>query len=122
MTDGAAGRFTATVREGLSGPVVEAVGELDYDNALILRTALHRALAVRPAPPTLVVGLAGLTFCDSSGLNTLLQARIEAARHGTVIHLARPAHAVSRLLEMTGAAQLFPVVQEIPALPHTRAG
>ncbi|MFD0264889.1 STAS domain-containing protein [Kitasatospora indigofera] len=80
-------------------------------------------MAARPAPQILVVDLAGVTFCDSAGLNTLLQARREAERQDTVIRLARPSDIVTRLLEMTGVDQLFPVDRVVPAvLPPGRAG
>ncbi|GHH81982.1 anti-sigma factor antagonist [Kitasatospora indigofera] len=123
MTAGAAGRFTATVRECLAGPVVEAAGELDHDSAPQLRAVLRRALAVRPAPAMLVVDLAGITFCDSSGLNTLLQARLDAERQDTAFHLARPTDIVARVLEITGTDQVFPVDQVVPAVvPRHGAG
>ncbi|GHH82081.1 anti-sigma factor antagonist [Kitasatospora indigofera] len=116
MTDSAAARFTTADRDSPAGPVVEVTGELDYDSAPGLRTVLHRALAVRPAPPKLVIDLGGLTFCDSTGLNALLQARIDAERQGTVVHLARPTPAVARVLEITGADQVFPVDPGPPAV------
>ncbi|MFC9331866.1 STAS domain-containing protein [Kitasatospora sp. NPDC057015] len=83
----------------------------------------HRALAARPAPPRLVVDLAGVTFCDSTGLSTLLQSRIYAERQRTAVHLARPTHIVARVLEITGADQVFPIDSEVPApAPRTGAG
>ncbi|MFD7985973.1 STAS domain-containing protein [Kitasatospora indigofera] len=90
MTGSAAGRFTTVARESSGGPVVEVTGELDYDTAPRVRVALEDALAVAPVPPILVVDLAGVTFCDSSGLNALLQARIDAQGQGSVLRLARP--------------------------------
>ncbi|MFF1868788.1 STAS domain-containing protein [Kitasatospora herbaricolor] len=123
---GAAGKaasFTATVRDSFAGPMVEAAGELDYDTAPRLRIVLRRALAARPAPQVLVVDLAGVTFCDSAGLNTLLQARRNAERQDMVLRLARPSDIVTRLLEMTGVDQVFPVDSDVPdVVPHTRAG
>ncbi|MFJ1709536.1 STAS domain-containing protein [Kitasatospora sp. NPDC088346] len=52
----------------------------------------------------------------------LLQARTEAERQGVTLHLAHPTHPVARVLEITGADQVFPVDQEDPAVPRTRAG
>ncbi|MFC9331731.1 STAS domain-containing protein [Kitasatospora sp. NPDC057015] len=122
MTDSTAGRFTIAGRESPGSPVVEVTGELDYDTAPRLRVALQHALAVRPVPPRLVVDLADVTFCDSTGLNALLQARIDAEGQGTVIHLARPASAVARLLEITGADQVFPIDPDVPAIvPDTHS-
>lgn len=122
MTDSAAGRFTATVRDSAAGPVVEAVGELDYDSAPRLRGVLQRALVVRPAPVMLVVDLAGVTFCDSAGLNALLMARLDAERQDTVVRLARPTHIVARVLEISGADKVFRVDPDLPTGTDTPAG
>ncbi|MET9618904.1 STAS domain-containing protein [Kitasatospora indigofera] len=101
--------FTTTVRDTPAGPVVEAAGELDLVGAPILHTALHRALAIHPAPPKLVIDLAAVTFCDSTGLDALLLARTEAERQGVTLHLARLTHAVTRVLKITGTDKVFPV-------------
>ncbi|MFI8085820.1 STAS domain-containing protein [Kitasatospora sp. NPDC086009] len=106
--------FTVTAHDSLAGPVLECCGELDFDEAPVLNRALHRALAGRPVPPMLLVDLGAVTFMDSTGLNALLVARREAARQGTVVRLARPSHAVARVLEMTGADRVFPVEQDVP--------
>ncbi|WP_329611643.1 STAS domain-containing protein [Kitasatospora herbaricolor] len=100
--------FTTTVHTAATGPIVQAVGELDLDGAPVLHAALRRALTTGPPGSDLVIDLAGVTFCDSSGLNALLRARIETGRQGLTLHLARPAHAVARLLEITGADKVFP--------------
>ncbi|MFD3700032.1 STAS domain-containing protein [Streptomyces sp. NPDC058646] len=89
------------------GTVVRVVGEMDMDRARQFRTALDEALADHPA--TIVVDLTALTFCDSSGLNVLLGARQAAVDLGCQLRLAGPNPQVVRLLEMTGADQLFPV-------------
>ncbi|MEU9133076.1 STAS domain-containing protein [Kitasatospora sp. NPDC048540] len=121
MSDTTGPDFTASVRDTLGGPVIEATGELDLDSAPILHSALHRALGASPPPPMLVIDLAGVTFCDSSGLNALLQARIESQGLGVALHLARPTHTVARVLEITGADKVFSVRND-PTVPHSRAG
>ncbi|MFG3229950.1 STAS domain-containing protein [Kitasatospora sp. NPDC048194] len=78
-------------------------GELDMDQVPVFNHAAHRALAARPVPPMLLLDLHDVTFIDSSGLNALLLARIQADRQGTTVHLARPSERVARLLELTGA-------------------
>ncbi|WP_354536928.1 STAS domain-containing protein [Kitasatospora sp. NBC_00240] len=72
------------------GPVIEAAGELDLAGAPILHTAIHRALATRPASPKLVIDLAAVTFCDSTGIDALLLARTETGRQGVTPHLSPP--------------------------------
>ncbi|MET9617517.1 STAS domain-containing protein [Kitasatospora indigofera] len=113
---------TATVRGTPASPFVEAAGELEHDSAPHLQTVLRRSLAVRPVLPVLVVDLAGVTFFDSSGLNTLVQARLDAERQDTAVHLARPSDIVMRVLEITGVDQAFPVDKDVPTGPHTPAG
>ncbi|MGW6612229.1 STAS domain-containing protein [Streptomyces erythrochromogenes] len=56
-----------------------------------------------------------VTFCDSSGLNALIAARLQAVEAGTTIHLANPAPQLQRLLQMTGAAPSSPA-KTLPGL------
>ncbi|WP_405009265.1 STAS domain-containing protein [Kitasatospora sp. NBC_01539] len=115
--------FTATVRQSATGPVVGCAGEIDLDGAPRLRAALTTALAVRPAPAVIVVDLAAVTFCDSSGLNVLLKSRTEAGRQGTALHLARPCPQVEELLRITGVGGIFPVDRDVAATePQDPAG
>ncbi|MCX5215299.1 STAS domain-containing protein [Kitasatospora sp. NBC_00240] len=121
MSDTTRPDFTAVVRDTPGGPVIECAGDLDLDGVPVLHQALRRALATRPLPPTLVIGLEGVTFCDSSGLNGLLKGRIEAERQGVTIHLGRPAPTVARVLQITGADQVFPVDLGDHTSPRTRS-
>ncbi|MFF8265613.1 STAS domain-containing protein [Streptomyces virginiae] len=106
-------------RETGAEPVVEIVGrvvavrpagEIDIATAPFLSRALARALAHVDASQAdrIVTDCSRVTFCDSSGLNALLAARLRAVEAGTAIHLADPAPQLQRLLQMTGAAPLFP--------------
>ena len=123
MSDSTGPVFTATARNTPTGPVIEAAGELDLDNAPALHAVLHRALTTSPPPAILVVDLARVTFCDSTGLNALLRARTEAEHQGVTFHLARPTDIVARLLEITGTDQVLSIDQDVPAtVPHTPAG
>ena len=106
--------FTVTALAGLTGPVLECAGALDLDQVPVPRAALHQALALRPAPPVLLVDLAAVTFMDSSGLSALLHARRDAERTGAVVRLARLPHRVARILEITGADQVFAAAPDIP--------
>ena len=107
--------FTATVRQTAAGPVVECVGAVDLDGAPLLRAALHEVLAARPVPSLVVVDLAAVTFCDSSGLNVLLKGRTEAGRQGVALHLAHVGRQVGELLRITGVDRLFPVAHDTTA-------
>ncbi|MFD5619247.1 STAS domain-containing protein [Streptomyces yangpuensis] len=95
--------------------VVRPVGEIDIDTAPSLSRALTHALAFVAAARAdrIVTDCSHITFCDSSGLNALISARLQAVEAGATIHLANPAPQLQRLLQMTGAAPLFP--REDPA-------
>ncbi|MFD5461885.1 STAS domain-containing protein [Kitasatospora sp. NPDC127059] len=81
--------------------IVTVAGELDHDSADVLRTVLARPL--RDGVRRIVVDLAELRFCDSTGLNILLRARIDAEAAGRTLEVARPRPIVARLFEVTGA-------------------
>ncbi|MFJ4674134.1 STAS domain-containing protein [Kitasatospora purpeofusca] len=86
-----------------TGPVriVSLAGELDRDSADGLRTAL--AGLPEEGLARILVDLAELSFCDSTGLNILLRARQEAEPAGVRLELAGPRPVVVRLLAVTGA-------------------
>ncbi|MFF7457029.1 STAS domain-containing protein [Kitasatospora sp. NPDC008115] len=85
------------------GPVriVAVGGELDHDSADGLRTAL--AGPTEEGLTRILVDLAELRFCDSTGLNILLLARREADAAGVRLEVAGPRPAVVRLFAVTGA-------------------
>ncbi|MFD6278176.1 STAS domain-containing protein [Streptomyces sp. NPDC060209] len=91
--------------------VLTVTGEIDVDSAPALRT---RALElIRQGRPHLVLDLAPVEFCDSSGLNTMIGIlRYAKDRHGSLSLAATPPH-LTRLLDVTGVGEL------IPALPTT---
>ncbi|OKK22918.1 hypothetical protein AMK16_01755 [Streptomyces sp. CB00455] len=89
--------------------MVRVSGELDIDRAPQLRTTLRGALTDTDGGD-IVVDLSGVEFCDSTGLNVLLQARLEAEEKGRAVCLAGPRPQMRQLLELTGAHVLFPVV------------
>lgn len=101
------GRFT--VRESRHGDtvVLSLGGELDHDTAEPLREALARHTGA--AAERVLVDLGGLTFCDSTGLNVLLHARLAAHDAGGSVELAGLRPPVARMFEITGAHTVFRV-------------
>ena len=90
-------------------PVVIALPlEIDITNAddvLDLITA-----ACTPGVTVVIADLTGTIFCDSAGLNHLIQASHKAAANGTELRLAiSPDGTVSRIIELTGISQHIPV-------------
>lgn len=94
---------------GEQGVVVHVSGEIDITAAPQLDEALQAALTDGGGADEVVIDLSGLTFCDSSGLNALLQARLTAEEHDRRLRLHAPTAQVVRLLEMTGTDQLFAI-------------
>ncbi|MDJ0382456.1 STAS domain-containing protein [Streptomyces sp. G-G2] len=98
-----------TVEEGVT--VLALSGELDHDTAGPLRGALEVALA-GDGGHRVLVDCAGLGFCDSTGLNTLLRARLAARESGTRLELAGLRQPVARMFRTTGADGVFLVHED----------
>jgi anti-anti-sigma factor len=99
--------LTITPLDAVTGPVLEIIGDLDYSNASELRERVA-ALTLRPGQ-RLVLDLAGMEFCDSSGITALLAARTHAQAAKADIALAAvPAHTL-RVLGIVGLDQIFPL-------------
>lgn len=94
---------------GAGHVVVRIGGELDVDRAPMLIQALLDAAAEADCPDEVVLDLADLSFCDSSGLNAIVQAHHLAQKHGRQIRLHAPRPQILRLLSLTGADRLFPI-------------
>ncbi|MFI7012077.1 STAS domain-containing protein [Streptomyces sp. NPDC050145] len=101
------GRLLVGVRREGSSAVVTPVGELDHHTADLLREPLDECLD--QGLSRLVLDCAGLEFCDSTGLNVLLGARLKAEAAGGGVHLAAMQPVVARVFEITGAEAVFTV-------------
>ncbi|MEU8926277.1 STAS domain-containing protein [Kitasatospora sp. NPDC048545] len=105
-------RIAATDLPG-SALVLHLHGEVDRDQRAVLEDALTRA--VKDCPPRLIVDLAGLSFCDSTGLNALLATRLEAQANSVRLTLAAPPPQLRRLLEITGGDEIFTIRDTVRA-------
>ncbi|MER8188702.1 STAS domain-containing protein [Kitasatospora sp. NPDC094015] len=111
--DAPAGRLTASqeLREGTV--LVALAGELDLDTMAPAGEVLDQALAA--GPDRMVVDLADVSFCDSSGLNLLLRTRLAAQEANVELRLAAtPGGQFGRLLELTGAGAVFSLHASVP--------
>jgi anti-anti-sigma factor len=107
------GRLLVEVRQEGSSAVVTPVGELDHHTADLLREPLDECLV--SGCSRLVVDCARLEFCDSTGLNVLLGARLKAEAAGGGVHLAGMLPVVARVFEITGAEAVFTVHESLAA-------
>ncbi|WP_299542129.1 STAS domain-containing protein [uncultured Streptomyces sp.] len=101
------GRLEVETRTQGASEIVTPVGELDHHTADLLREPLERA--VDEGRVRLVVDCSRLDFCDSTGLNVLLGARLKAEEAGGTVHLAGMQPMVARVFEITGAEAVFAV-------------
>ncbi|WP_051807394.1 STAS domain-containing protein [Streptomyces sp. NRRL F-2664] len=102
---------------GLEHPdpyVVPVRGDMDLDHAGALRETLAAALSWAARGAEVVVDLRNSSFCDSTGLNILLDARRTAALTGHVLRLAAPSHQLLRLLDTTDSSRSFPLDASVP--------
>ncbi|GAA3257142.1 STAS domain-containing protein [Streptomyces lavendulae] len=104
------GRFAVAVSRMDGVTVLTLAGELDHDTAAPLREALEAALA---PGGRMVVDMAGLDFCDSTGLNALLHARLSVQEAGGRLELAGLSGPVARMFRITGADGVFPVHTDV---------
>ncbi|HEU5109709.1 MAG TPA: STAS domain-containing protein [Micromonosporaceae bacterium] len=81
-------------------------GEVDLDNAYLIRDAVDRALAA-DKPAGIVVDLAGVTLFDSVGIGTLVSCFHLAAASGVRLRAANPAPIVYRQLWASGLVGLL---------------
>lgn len=110
-------RLHVAVRQQGSSAVVTPSGELDHHTADLLGTQLDRCVDAGMA--RLVVDCSALEFCDSTGLNVLLSARLKAEAAGGAVHLVGMLPAVARVFEITGAEAVFAVHESLDdALPE----
>jgi anti-anti-sigma factor len=97
--------------EGSGGvTVVTTPAEIDITNAAALRAAL--ADAASQGNGTLVVDMSQTRFCDSSGVNVLVHAHLDAQAKGGEVLLVTSAP-VLRILTVIGADR---VIAHVPAL------
>ncbi|KKD08593.1 STAS domain-containing protein [Streptomyces sp. WM6386] len=107
------GRLLVEVRKQGASAVVTPAGELDHHTADLLREPLEACLD--DGFNRLVVDCSRLEFCDSTGLNVLLGARLKAEAAGGGVHLAGMLPVVARVFEITGADAVFTVHDTLEA-------
>ncbi|MFC7546739.1 STAS domain-containing protein [Plantactinospora sp. GCM10030261] len=79
--------------------ILEAAGEIDHDSCGDLRQAISRALA--DGCHRLVLDLTQVTFCDSGGLSTFVDAHRRTTAEGGWFRLAAPRRLVRDVLTAT---------------------
>ncbi|MEQ3550888.1 STAS domain-containing protein [Pseudonocardia nematodicida] len=83
---------------------VTLAGDLDYDSADALATAVNGMLE-SDSVRELRLDCAGVQYCDSYGLSTLLMVRRRTAEAGIALHLDNRGPALDRLLRVTNTLE-----------------
>jgi len=92
--------LSISVRQEPSEAVVSLVGEIDLSTAGRLTGTVNTLLA--EPPPRVVLDMAGVTFCDSQGLGTLVVLSRKATMAQSVLVLTNVGDFLLRVLEITG--------------------
>jgi anti-sigma B factor antagonist len=105
-------------------PVVTAPEEIDITNAARLRAGLLEAAGLEAAGhPAFVVDMTRTRFCDSAGIQALVEAYKRARAAGGQVLLAMSGVAVPRIFSLTGVDHVIPSFTSLEeALAHTPAG
>ncbi|MET7816089.1 STAS domain-containing protein [Streptomyces sp. NPDC005395] len=85
-------------------------GELGLGTATVLYSSVQGALADHT---TVILDLTKVTFCDSSGLNTLLRLRRHAQGTDRRLILVAPPTQMMRLLTITGTGAIFTIYSSL---------
>lgn len=93
-------------------PVVAPHGDLDATTVQPMIEELENVIQARPL--AVVLDAHGVDFADSTFLNVLLR-----FHKSTDLRIARPSHAVRRLLEITGADAVLNIYPTVPQAQKT---
>jgi anti-anti-sigma factor len=93
--------------------LVKLAGEIDMLTSARLAHTVNEIL-VEP-PPRIVLDLAGVTFCDSQGLGTLVVLSRKATTAQSVLVLTNVGDFLLRVLDITGLRSALMISNEFPA-------
>ena len=92
--------LSITVHRTADEVVLRLVGEIDMLTAAQLSSAVNEVLA--DPPSRIVLDLAGVTFCDSQGLGTLVVLSRKASHAQSLLVLTHVGDFLIRVLDITG--------------------
>jgi anti-sigma B factor antagonist len=93
--------------------VIILPAELDITNSAQVGDQL--AAAFGTGVSTVIADMTSTTFCDSSGVRTLMLAHKNADADGAELRVAGPCRAVLRIFELTGVDVLLPIYPDLEA-------
>ncbi|GHJ10714.1 hypothetical protein TPA0907_50810 [Micromonospora humidisoli] len=93
--------------------MLRLAGEIDMLTAAQLSTVVNEVLA--DPPPRIVLDLAGVTFCDSQGLGTLVVLSRKASHSQCLLMLSNVGDFLLRVLDITGLRSALMIRNETPS-------
>jgi anti-sigma B factor antagonist len=87
--------------------MVRLSGRVDVDSSPDLRDRLRILFSEKTLPQTIIVDLAGVSYIETSGVATLIEALRVARHHQVNFRLQGLSGATLRLFEVTGVLALF---------------
>ena len=99
--------FEITVDQIGKDAKVSLSGRINVDSSPDLRDSLRAILSTEPLPRTVTVDLAGVSYIETSGIATLIEALRIARHHQIGFCLQGVGGSVLRLFEVTGVLALF---------------
>ncbi|MGK3201484.1 STAS domain-containing protein [Amycolatopsis sp. MEPSY49] len=112
--------FSTSTESADTGPILTVRGELDVATAPRLRARIGEL--VLAAGQLLVVDLAEVTFCDSSGISALIAARNAAEAAAASIALVAVPARLARTFALTGLSDFFPTYPTAEEAVRQRQG
>ena len=96
-----------TVENSGMNVLLRVSGRINVDSSPDLRDSLRAILSAEPLPRTVIVDLARISYMETSGIATLIEALRIARHHHIGFCLRGLGGSVLRLFEVTGALTLF---------------
>jgi anti-sigma B factor antagonist len=100
--------LAVTVNRAPTEAVVSLKGAIDMSSVALMSAAVEHLLV--DAPPRVVLDLAGVTFCDSQGLGTLVSLSQKARMVQSVLVLTNAGDFLQRVFDVTGLRPALHIV------------
>jgi anti-sigma B factor antagonist len=101
------GNLVISVDQTGKDALVRLSGRVDVDSSPDLRNRLRILLSEKALPQTIIVDLAGVSYIETSGVATLIEALRVARHHQINLRLQGLSGATLRLFKVTGVLALF---------------
>ena len=92
--------------------VVKISGDMDHNNAAIVRHKIDKEIKSRPVK-NIVFDLSELDFMDSSGIGLILGRYKLIKGFNGKIYIARPKPSIQRIINISGLHKIIPVYDNL---------